>query len=76
MLHEILDDFNNVPLKMLHYKYLGAEYVNDRYKQYMVKMSKQNHERNVGMQYQNAIENNTVQSEINEIKSKAVRVSL
>lgn len=75
-LYEILDDFNQVPLKMLHYKYLGSEYVNDRYKQYMVKMSKQNHEKNVGMQYQNAIENNLVQKEIDDIKSKAVRVSL
>jgi glycosyltransferase involved in cell wall biosynthesis len=76
MLYEILDDFNQVPLKMLHYKYLGSEYVNDRYRQYMVKMSKQNHEQGVGMQYQDIIENNKIQAEIDEIKETAVRVSL
>lgn len=73
---ELLDTFNDKPLKMLHYKLLGADYVNDRYRQYMVKMSADNHRNNVGMQYQNAINNNTVQTEIDEVKSKAVRVKL
>lgn len=75
-LHEILDDFNQVPLKMLHYKFLGETYVTDRYKQYMVKMSSRNHLNGVGMQYQDAINNNKVLEEINNIKSNAVRVTL
>jgi glycosyltransferase involved in cell wall biosynthesis len=75
-LFEILDDFNREPLKMLHYKFLGEKYVTDRYNQYMVKMSAKNHENSVGMHYQEAIDNGTVLDQINQIKAKAIRVSL
>lgn len=75
-LHEMIDEFNQEPLKMLHYKFLGYGYVEDRYKQYMDRMSDYNHQAGEGMQYQEAIENNTIQEQIDEIKSKAVRVSL
>lgn len=76
MLHEILDQFNQNPLKMLHYKYLGKDYVTDRYIQYMNKMSDQNVAAGVGMQYQEMISSNSIQDEIDKIKSKSIQINL
>jgi glycosyltransferase involved in cell wall biosynthesis len=75
---EILDTFNSKPLKMLHYKYLGADYVSNRYKLYAKKMSKENHDNNIGMHYEIILKqgSDAIQKEIDEIKLKAVRVKI
>jgi len=75
-LYEILNQFNDVPLKTLHYKFLGFDYVNDRYKQYANKMSDANTENRVGMHYENSIADNSIQKQINEIKRNAIQVKL
>lgn len=76
MLYEILDQFNQNPLKMLHYKYLGKNYVTDRHTQYINKMSDQNIAGGDGIQYQKMISNNSVQIEIDRIKSNSIRINL
>lgn len=76
MLHERLDTFNNEPLKMLHFKFLGLDYVNHRYIQYANKMSDRNHEKNVGMQYEVSLKEDSIQLQIDQIKSKSIRVKL
>ena len=76
MLYEILDTFNDEPLKMLHFKFLGSEYVNQRYVQYANKMSDRNHEKNVGMQYEVSLRDDSIQLQIDDIKSKSIRVKL
>ena len=76
MLHERLDTFNDEPLKLLHFKFLGFDYVNYRYSQYVNKMSDLNHEKNVGMQYEVSLRDNSIQSQIDEIKSRSIKVNL
>ena len=76
MMYDILHMFNDQPLKMLHYKFLGAEFVNDRYRQYMNRYSDYNLENQVSMHYKDAIESNSVQRDIDEVLIKSVKVSL
>lgn len=75
-LYEITDQFNQIPLKMLHYKFLGFDYVNDRYRQYANKMSEDNIKNGVSMHYQDSINNNSILGQINKIKENSVIVNL
>lgn len=76
IMKELLHLFNEQPLKMLHYKFLGADFVNDRYRQYAERYSDYNLENNVAMHYKEAIEQNTVQKDIDDVLVKSVKVSL
>ena len=76
MMYDILHMFNDQPLKMLHYKFLGADFVNNRYQQYVDRLSDYNLKNQVAMHYKDAIESNSVQKDIDEVLIKSVKVSL
>lgn len=76
MMTEYLYRFNEEPLKLLHYKFLGAEYVNNRYKQYIERLSSYNKDKNLSTHYAKAIESNSVQTQIDDILIKSIKVNL
>ena len=74
--HDLLHIFNKEPLKLLHYKFIGAGYVTDRHSQYIKRNSKFNIDNNTGHHY---VETNTLESaqeEINKMLNKADNLNL
>ena len=73
---DLLHIFNKEPLKLLHYKFIGAEHVADRHSQYVERNSKYNIENDKGRHY---IKTNTLEStqqEIDALLNKAEELDI
>ena len=70
-----LDSFNEFPIKLLHYKYMGREYVKERYEQYAIRNSQENKDAGLAVHYENAINNGTIGTEIVELALKSIQVN-
>lgn len=75
MQFEILNTFNSFPIKLLHYKFMGAEYVRSRYTQYSLRNSEQNKNSGLANHYDDAIKENNIENEIHFLKNKAISVN-
>jgi glycosyltransferase involved in cell wall biosynthesis len=75
MQFEVLDQFNEFPIKLLHYKFMGREYVKERYTQYAQRNSQENKDAGLAVHYENSINNGSIGSEIMELKMKAIDVN-
>jgi glycosyltransferase involved in cell wall biosynthesis len=75
MQFEVLETFNDFPIKLLHYKFMGKEYVEERYRLYAQRNSESNKNAGLAIHYSESLENNTIQSKIDEIQSKAIKVN-
>jgi glycosyltransferase involved in cell wall biosynthesis len=75
MQFEILDTYNDFPIKLLHYKFMGSEYVRSKYIQYSFRNSKQNKEAGLANHYDIAIEGNNIEKEIDTLTNKSIIVN-
>lgn len=73
---ECLDLFNEFPIKLLHYKFMGAEYVNGRYKLYAERNSIENKEAGLAEHYERSLNENSIGTQIEEILSNSVIVNI
>jgi glycosyltransferase involved in cell wall biosynthesis len=71
-----LEVFESEPLKLLHYKYLGRDYVHQRYIQYINRIGKDNSTNDLGSHYTRSIENNTISLEINKLLKTSIKLNL
>lgn len=74
MQFEILNEFNKFPIKLLHYKFMGKDYVEGRYQQYAFRNSEANIKAGLAIHYETSLQNNSIQIEIDELESKAIKV--
>lgn len=75
MQFEVLETFNQFPIKLLHFKFMGKDYVEERYRQYAVRNSEANKAAGLAIHYSESLENNLIQSKIDEITSNSIRVN-
>jgi glycosyltransferase involved in cell wall biosynthesis len=75
MQFEILDTYNDFPIKLLHYKFMGSDYVKSKYAQYVFRNSKQNQDAGLANHYKIAIEGNNIENEINTLMNKTIIVN-
>jgi len=75
MQFEVLESFNDFPIKLLHYKFMGKDYVEDRYRQYAERNSDANKQAGLAIHYGESLENNSIQNQINEIENRAIKVN-
>ncbi len=75
MQFNFLDSFNDFPIKLLHYKFMGTEYVKERYMQYAQRNSQENKDAGLAVHYENAINNGSIESEIIELRIKSINVN-
>lgn len=76
IMFDLLHIFDKEPLKLLHYKFLGANFVHERYKQYVNRISDVNKAAGLAKQYENSNDLNAIQSDINSIIGNSVTLSL
>jgi len=76
IMFDLLHIFEKEPLKLLHYKFLGSDFVEDRYKQYVNRVSVQNESAGLASQYEKSISNNSVRDEINIILHNSIQLNL
>jgi glycosyltransferase involved in cell wall biosynthesis len=76
MQFNILDSFNEFPIKLLHFKFLGEDYVNERYTQYANRNSIQNKMNGLAMHYEKSISNKSIPSEIKQLFEKSFNINL
>lgn len=76
MLFEKTHLFNNVPLKLLHYKHLGSDFVTDRYNQYINRSGESNKSEGLGTQYERSIAENNIGSTIYQLLELSTMVNL
>jgi glycosyltransferase involved in cell wall biosynthesis len=74
MQFEILNSFNDFPIKLLHYKFMGKDYVEGRYRQYAIRNSEANIKAKLAIHYETSLQNNSIQNEIDELELKAIKV--
>ena len=72
MQFELLDTYNDFPIKLLHYKFMSADYVRSKYIQYKKRNSIQNKENGLANHYDNT---NNIDNEINLLYDKAITVN-
>ena len=65
------DLYTDHPLKLFHYKFIGRDYVKSRYQMYATRNSHDNQSKGYGVQYQRAIENNTIDRDFDELIKEA-----
>lgn len=75
MQFEVLDTYNDFPIKLLHYKFMGADYVRSKYIQYAKRNSVQNKEAGLANHYENTIKGNNIETEIQYLYNKAINVN-
>jgi glycosyltransferase involved in cell wall biosynthesis len=75
MQYDILETFNNFPIKLLHYKFMGAEYVRSKYTQYSIRNSEQNKIAGLANHYDSALVKNNIENEIDLLKRIAINVN-
>ena len=75
MQFEVLDSFNDFQIKLLHYKFMGADYVRSKYIQYAQRNSIQNREAGLANHYGKAIKGNNIETEIQYLMDKSIRVN-
>lgn len=76
MLFDMPEIFNETPLKLLHYKHLGLNYVSDRYNQYIDRVSESNKSEELGTHYERQIAKDNIDFEIHRLLSKAIQINL
>lgn len=76
MQFNVLDSFNSFPIKLLHYKFLGEDYVRDRYIQYANRNSQENKMAGLAMHYEKSLNNNSINFEIKELYKKSFNINL
>lgn len=74
MQFELLDTFNDFPIKLLHFKFMGEDYVRSKYTQYSIRNSEQNKIAGLANHYDDKIKGNKIETEIQHLKHKSVRV--
>ena len=75
MQFEVLETFNNFPIKLLHYKYMGADYVRSKYTQYSQRNSEQNKNAGLANHYDTALQGKNIEWEIDILIDKSIRVN-
>lgn len=75
MQFEVLETFNNFPIKLLHYKYMGADYVRSKYTQYSQRNSEQNKNTGLANHYDTALQGKNIEWEIDVLIDKSIRVN-
>lgn len=75
MQFEVLDTFNDFPIKLLHFKFMGEEYVRSKYVQYSIRNSEQNKAAGLANHYEDKIKENNIVTEIQYLKHKSIRVN-
>lgn len=76
MLFEKLDLFEGEPLKLLHYKYLGEDYVKGRYRQYINRSGESNEENGLGHHYEEPLKNDSISLEIENLIKQSIKLKL
>lgn len=76
ILFDMLDIFKEEPLKLLHYRFLGRDFVEDRYKQYASRISEANKETGLTTQYEDSIKSNSIQTQIDAILGNSIILNL
>jgi len=76
MQFEVLEQFNQFPIKLLHYKYMGVDYVNGRYIQYANRNSQENKDAGIAIQYEKSLIDGSIPSQIEELYQKSFNINL
>jgi glycosyltransferase involved in cell wall biosynthesis len=76
MQYNVLEGFNSFPIKLLHFKFMSADYVTSRYQLYSQRNSKQNKENGLATHYEDSIANNTIQNQINKLIEDSITVNI
>jgi glycosyltransferase involved in cell wall biosynthesis len=71
---ELINTFKHYPIKLLHFKFMGKEYVTDRYSKYSKRNSQVNKDNGLSQHYQTSIDNDSIQSQIDELISNSINV--
>lgn len=75
MQFEVLNAFNDFPIKLLHYKYMGVEYVRSKYIQYSQRNSEQNKNAGLANHYDFALQGKNIEWEIDSLIDKSIKVN-
>jgi len=75
MQFEVLDTYNDFPIKLLHFKFMGADYVRSKYIQYAKRNSTQNKDAGLANHYDKLIIGNNIETEIDLIYHKSINVN-
>jgi glycosyltransferase involved in cell wall biosynthesis len=76
-LHHLADSapsYTDHDLKLLHYKYVGREYLKARYQEYARRIGRANKIKGYGSHYQKALDENKIDLEFDNLISKAEKV--
>jgi hypothetical protein len=76
IMFDLLHIFEKEPLKLLHYKFLGIDFVTERYNQYIDRTSSINKELEIMNHYQKSINNGSIPIEINKILNNSTNLKL
>ena len=76
IMFDLLHIFEKEPLKLLHYKFLGIDFVKERYNQYIDRTSSINKELEIMNHYQKAIDDGSIPIEINKILTNSMNLKL
>lgn len=71
IMFDLLHIFKKEPLKLLHYKFIGSDFVTERYNQYIDRVSEANKKAGLAVQYERSIGDGSIQTEIDEILDKS-----
>ena len=76
IMFDLLHIFEKEPLKLLHYKFLGSDFVTERYNQYIDRVSEANKDGGLASQYERSINDGSIQREINDILNNSNYLNL
>ena len=76
IMFELLHIFEKEPLKLLHYKFIGSDFVKERYNQYNNRVSEASKELSVAVHYEESIKNDSIQDEIDALLSESINLNL
>ena len=76
IMFELLDTFEKEPLKLLHYKFLGSDFVKSRYNQYINRVSEASKSEGLASQYEESIQGDNIDNQIEDILKNSVEINI